>query len=64
MSRGGGGTLVRRGGAPLEYTTHNESKVFMKSSSYKNFHICNDFHYEKVSLLVLNFQRVKIKNQD
>ena len=63
MSRGGGGTLVRRGGAPLEYTTHNEFKVFMKSS-YKNFHICNDFHYEKVSLLVLNFQPVKIKNQD
>ena len=27
--RGGGGTLVRCG-APLEYTTHNESKVFMK----------------------------------
>ena len=34
--RGGGGTLVRRGGAPLEYTTHNEFKVFMKSS-YKIF---------------------------
>ena len=33
-----------RRGAPLEYTNHNGTEVFMKYL-YKNFHFCNDFPF-------------------